>query len=67
MGRTRDIAALRLRTLLHRGQVNQELDKEFQFHLEQLIQENIRSGMIARVARYTALAGHRTRPGQRLV
>jgi putative ABC transport system permease protein len=46
---------LRLRSLLHRGQVEQELDEELRYHLERQIEENIAAGMTAREARYAAL------------
>jgi putative ABC transport system permease protein len=46
---------LRLRSLLHRGQVEQELDEELRYHLERQIEENIAGGMTAREARYAAL------------
>lgn len=36
---------LRLRSLLHRSQVERELDSELQFHLEQQIEENRAAGM----------------------
>ena len=35
-----DIALLRLRSLLGRGEVEQELDKELWFHFDQQVQEN---------------------------
>ena len=53
--RLANVAALRLRTLLHRDSVDGELDKELQFHLDSLVQENIASGMSEREARYAAL------------
>src|SRR5262245_11844221 len=46
---------LRLRPLFRREQVRRELDREFQFQLEQQIAENIASGMSRSDARYTAL------------
>src|SRR5688572_27377795 len=46
---------LRLRSLFRRGRVEQELDEEFQYHLEQQIQENITKGLTAKEARYAAL------------
>ena len=36
---------LRLRSLLRRSQVEQELNAELQFHLEQQIEENLAAGM----------------------
>jgi predicted permease len=49
------VAALRLRTVLHRGKVDRELDKELRFHLEGLVEENIAVGMSERDARFAAL------------
>ncbi len=46
---------LRLRSLLRRGQVEQELDEELQYHLERQIEENLAEGMTAEAARYAAL------------
>src|SRR5215212_277042 len=46
---------LRLRSLLHRPQVEQELDEEFRYHLEQQIEENLAKGMTVEEARYAAL------------
>jgi predicted permease len=46
---------LRLRSLLRRGQVEQELDEELQYHLERQIEENLATGMTAEDARYAAL------------
>jgi predicted permease len=46
---------LRLRSLLRRGDVERELAAELGFHLDQLIEENITSGMTAEQARWTAL------------
>jgi predicted permease len=50
-----DELKLRFRTLFRRGQVDSELDRELQFHLEQQITENIAAGMSANEARYAAL------------
>ena len=36
---------LRLRSLFRRGAVERELEKELQYHLDQLVEENIASGM----------------------
>ena len=55
LGRVGDIAALRLRSLFQTGTVNRELDRELQFHLEQLARENIENGMTPRAARQAAL------------
>ena len=46
---------LRLRSLFRRGRVEQELDEEFQYHLERQIQEQIAKGMTPDEARYAAL------------
>ncbi len=46
---------LRLRSLFRRGKVEQELDNEFRYHLERLIQENIDRGLTPEEARYAAL------------
>jgi predicted permease len=50
-----DELKLRFRTLFRRGQVDSELDRELQFHLEQQITENIAAGMSSNEARYAAL------------
>src|SRR5215813_3634905 len=49
------IVPLRLRSLLRRGQVEQELDEELRYHLERQIEENLANGMTATEARYAAL------------
>jgi hypothetical protein len=36
---------LRLRSLFRRGHVEQELDAEVEFHLDQLVEEKIHSGV----------------------
>jgi putative ABC transport system permease protein len=46
---------LRLRSLLRRGQVEQELDEELRYHLERQIEENLGKGMADREARQAAL------------
>jgi predicted permease len=46
---------LRLRSILRRGRVEQELDEELQFHLEQQIEEGIAGGLSPREARDAAL------------
>jgi len=46
---------LRLRSLLRRPQVEQELDEELQFHLEHKIEEGIEAGLPAAEARRRAL------------
>ncbi|HEX6995701.1 MAG TPA: ABC transporter permease [Gammaproteobacteria bacterium] len=49
------IVRMRLRTLLRRGAVEQELDDELRYHVERQIEENIASGMPADEARRAAL------------
>ena len=46
---------LRLRSLLRRKRVDQDLDDELTYHLEQETRQNIARGMSAQEARYTAL------------
>ncbi|HEX8091869.1 MAG TPA: ABC transporter permease [Blastocatellia bacterium] len=46
---------LRLRSVFQRGQVEQELDEELRYHIEQQIEENLARGMSAGEARYAAL------------
>jgi len=46
---------LRLRSLLRRAQVEQELDEELSYHLDRQIEENIAKGMTPMDARYAAL------------
>jgi putative ABC transport system permease protein len=46
---------LRLRSLLHRRAVEQELDEEFQFHLDRQIEQFVARGMDPREARSAAL------------
>jgi putative ABC transport system permease protein len=48
-------ARLRLRSILRRTRVEQELDDELQFHLENKIEEGIAHGLSSREARYRAL------------
>ena len=48
-------ARLRLRSILRRNLVEQELDEELAFHLEHKIEEGIAQGLSAKVARYRAL------------
>ena len=45
---------LRVRSLIRRRRLEQELDAELQFHLEQQIQENLAAGMSPDEARYAA-------------
>ena len=54
LARLTNVAALRLRTVLHRSSVDGELDKELRFHLEELVEENIAAGMSEREARHAA-------------
>jgi putative ABC transport system permease protein len=49
------VLPLRLRSLLRRGQVEQELDEELRYHLERQIEENLGKGMTDREARNAAL------------
>ena len=44
-----------VRSLVRRGRVESELDKELRFHLEQQIEENIASGLPPEEARYAAI------------
>ena len=53
--RALDKVRLRLRSLLRRPDVERELDEEFRFHLDQLVEENIAAGMPADEARRSAL------------
>jgi predicted permease len=46
---------LRLRSLLRRRQVEQELDEELRYHIERQIEEHISKGMTEKEARYAAL------------
>ena len=48
-------ARLRLRSILRRTRVEQELDEELQFHLEHKIEEGIAKGLSPREARYRAM------------
>src|SRR5450631_866658 len=42
-----DIAVLRLRSLMGKAQVEQELDRELRFHFDQQVVENMAKGMAA--------------------
>ncbi len=55
MGRRLDILRLRLRTLARRGRVEEDLDRELRFHLEQQTAENQARGMPPAEARQAAL------------
>ena len=46
---------MRLRSVLRRGRVERELDRELRFHLGRQIEENQAAGMSAAEARYAAL------------
>jgi putative ABC transport system permease protein len=46
---------LRVRSLLRRDRVEQELDEELRYHLDQQIEENLSKGMTPDEARYAAL------------
>src|SRR5208337_4448027 len=46
---------LRLRSLFRKSRVEQELSDELRFHLEKLIEDNVRKGMTPEEARYAAL------------
>ncbi|MDX6712431.1 MAG: hypothetical protein QOH96_3447 [Blastocatellia bacterium] len=54
-GRLNNIVRLRLRSLFARDSVEQELDRELAFHLDQQIEENISRGMTQDEARLAAL------------
>ncbi len=53
--RWRDVLRLRARSLLHRNQVEQELEKELRFHLGQAIEEGRARGLSCEEARNAAL------------
>jgi predicted permease len=46
---------LRLRSLLQRGRVEEELDEELRFHVDRLTEEYVAGGLTAEEARYAAL------------
>ena len=46
---------LRLRSLLHHSQVEQELDEELQFHIERKIEQGLAQGLTQEEARRVAL------------
>lgn len=48
-------ARLRLRSILRRTCVEQELDEELQFHLEHKIEEGVAKGLSPKEARYAAM------------
>ena len=45
----------RWRALTHKDELDQELDEELRFHLDRLIERNVRNGMTPEEARYEAL------------
>jgi predicted permease len=53
--RTAEKIRLRLRSLLHRGHVERELDDELRFHLDHLVEENLAAGLAPEDARRRAL------------
>jgi predicted permease len=53
--RTWDIVRMRLRSLARRNRVEEDLDKELRFHLEQQVEENLAAGMPPAEARRAAL------------
>jgi predicted permease len=46
---------VRLRALLHRGEVERELDEEMNYHLERMVEQNLAQGMSLKEARRAAL------------
>ena len=48
-------ARLRLRSILRRSLVEQELDEELRFHLEHKIEEGIAHGLSPKESRYRAM------------
>ena len=50
-----DVVRLRLRSLLRRGAIERELDRELRFHLDQEIVKNVRLGMTPSEARSAAI------------
>jgi predicted permease len=49
------IARLRIRSIVHRADVERELDEELRYHIERQIAENVRRGMSPEAARTAAL------------
>ena len=45
----------RWRALIHRDELDQELDEELRFHLDRLTEQNIKNGMSPEDARHAAL------------
>ena len=54
-GRAFDIVVMRLRLLFSRARLEEELDRELRFHLDQQVQENLARGMPPDLARLSAL------------
>jgi predicted permease len=50
-----NIVRLRLRSLLRRGAVERDLDRELRFHLDEEIEKNVRLGLTPKAARSAAL------------
>ncbi|PYT13613.1 MAG: hypothetical protein DMG59_20020, partial [Acidobacteria bacterium] len=50
-----DVVRLRLRSLLRRGAIERELDRELRFHLDQEIEKNVRLGLTPSEARSAAI------------
>src|SRR5689334_6516696 len=46
---------MRLRSIVHRGRMDRDLDRELRFHLEQQVEENLAAGMPPGEARLAAL------------
>jgi predicted permease len=55
MARWLIVGRMRLRSLLRRGRVDQELDKELRFHLDREAEQNLAAGMTPEQARRAAL------------
>jgi len=53
--RWKDTLILRLRSLFRRARVEDELDTELQFHLQQQVEEHVAAGMSVEEARSSAL------------
>ncbi len=54
-GRYWNLVRMRVRSLLRRGRVEAELEKELRFHVEQEMEANVAAGMAPAEARYAAL------------
>ena len=55
--RLMDIVRLRIRSLIRRGRVESELDRELRAHLEAMVEENVARGMAPAAARRAAILG----------